>query len=71
MMTNICNIVICNHFSHQHGEKIHAKKIEKFIMSFFLNFHGFIRIFLEINDYNFTCKKQNFSHNAHMQLQTL
>jgi hypothetical protein len=24
---------------------------------------------LEINDYNFNCKKQNFSHNGHMRLQ--
>ncbi len=26
---------------------------------------------LEINDYNFSCKRQNFNHNGHMQLETL
>jgi hypothetical protein len=26
---------------------------------------------LEINNYNFSCKRQNFSCNKHMQLQTL
>ncbi len=32
---------------------------------------GNIRRKLEINNYNFNCKRQNFSRNGHMQLQTL
>jgi hypothetical protein len=29
------------------------------------------KMFLEINDYNFSCKRQIFCHNGHMRLQTL
>jgi len=28
----------------------------------------FIKIYLEINNYNFSCKRQNFNHNGHMEL---